>query len=297
MKNVLRKYICIFVTILLCLVMSVPAFATSDSQEKLSSDSIFRDSITLQAGTIYLEDTPEYRIAFLIKNNGEIDYSVCYANNPGVVYAGEYLNRKTSSVNTSQFPDFVDEMLSLSPTRVTDFRYRIRPKSNQVIFTEEDALEYCERYAPNWRTPVNNDLLGMVSLQGLRVNVYESVNGIVVCEGLWDYLKGDYILDLITLPLRLEDIIVNFISTTLDSKGDIIAAINGSFSYFTVDNTRTKIATISGDTYFWSGWDMNYEVISGDTRTEVNTTRNYAHPDYNNSVSYFAEKAVESYNF
>ena len=71
-----------------------------------------------------LEETETYRIVFTIHQNGEIDYSVCYKNNPGVVYSGGYVEQSIHMRSISGFPEIVDELLHLEPKEVVDYAAR-----------------------------------------------------------------------------------------------------------------------------------------------------------------------------
>ena len=287
MKKISKSLWTILFIIVISLLSAIPVFAENKDSE------IMRDSYAYQDGVIYLEETETYRIAFTVHHDGRVTYSVCYKNNSGVVYSGEYFIQNTRSAET--FPEIVDILLSLEPTKVTDFTSR--PVSKGTITSADKAVDFCASYAPGWRTPVDFEWLGTQSSGGITVIVYESVNGYGEEKVYLNYDVGTLIESLITLLDGFNiEAIIDIVTVGVNGTGDLVAQVGGIITHYRVDNTRTKIATISGDTYYWAGWDMIYDVLSGDKSTSVTVERDYAHPDYNNNISYFVQKAIDSYN-
>lgn len=269
------------------------------------------ESLELEYGTMYLEENSEYRIVYIIDDIGDIDYSICYKDDPGVAHTGSYspnskeadtvdeaspsnLARTVVKIDSSA-DNVIDTILSLEPEKVVDFASRPQPRA--TIISTTDALNYAKNYAPGWKTPVNSRLVGAYRPNNITVNVYESVNGTVKRDNIFYYYANDTLISIISVCFKFNlTKAKNVITNVYNGARDLVAQKNGTLTYFTIDNTRTKKATINGTTYYWASWDMNYAVYSGDKKTMVEKTWDFAHSDYNNSVSYFGGKALSNYN-
>lgn len=295
MRRMIKRFISIVLVIILTLSMSVSTFATSFQKEQIidKDGGVVRDVLPLQTGTMYLEETSNYRVVFFVKCGGETSYAIMYKNNPGVVYSGEYYN--VVDIYSVQFPNIVNDLLNQKPTAVIDFASRPREKS--TVLSETAALEYCKKYAPGWKAPINSKVLGNYTSGGITASVTESVNGIAKEENVISYYIGDSLIALAALITGLKlDKIMDLISNVAVAGGDYIAQVNGTLTYFTVDNTRTKMASISGEIHYWAGWDVIYGVYSGDKSTFVEKVHDFAHSDYDKSVDYFGQKAIDNYS-
>jgi len=281
-----------------------------ESLERPTEDEM-SERLELEHGTMYLEENSEYRIVYIIDDMGDIDYSICYKNNPGVAHTGTYSSNSVEAdtvdeaspsnlarnfVNTdSSNNNVIDTLLSLEPEDVVDFASR--PQSRATIISTTDALNYAKIYAPGWKTPVNSRLVGDYRPNNITVNVYESINGNIIRDNIFNYYVNDTLISIISVCFKFNMTkATNVITNGYNTVKDLVAQKNGTLTYFTIDNTRTKMAKINGTTYYWAGWDMNYAVYSGDKKTMVEKTRDFAHSDYNNSVSYFGDKALYNYN-
>lgn len=299
----MRKALLIFTCISLIFTTSVPAMATQnnmeyyDSREPLTTESDseenISESIELEHGTLYVEENTEFRIAYLIYNDGHMDYSICYKNNPGVAHTGYYYpNEDTAQYAAND--DIVSTLLNMEPEKVVDFS--ARPQSRATVLTEEDAIRHASDWADGWMTPVTLKNLGSYTSGGITATVYEAVNGHATEECVVNYYVNDTITSLVSIFFKFNTTkLLRVVSNVLNASGDYVAQKNGTLTYFTVDNTRTKTARINGKTNYWAGWDKFYGVYSGDKGTRVEPGYELAHSDYHQSVSYFGQKAIDNY--
>ena len=222
MKKISKSLWTILFIIVISLLSAIPVFAENKDSE------IMRDSYAYQDGVIYLEETETYRIAFTVHHDGRVTYSVCYKNNSGVVYSGEYFIQNTRSAET--FPEIVDILLSLEPTKVTDFTSR--PVSKGTITSADKAVDFCASYAPGWRTPVDFEWLGTQSSGGITVIVYESVNGYGEEKVYLNYDVGTLIESLITLLDGFNiEAIIDIVTVGVNGTGDLVAQVGGIITH------------------------------------------------------------------
>lgn len=310
MKRKLNRLLSLALILTIIASFSTSALAVSDIStsdqvgSKPLTETVLRDTLILEHGTMYLEETSTYRIAYIIYNDGEISYSICYRDNPGVAHTGSYsidnsdgYSIVTKSVvsedSDAEIASIVDVLLELEPDEVIDFSSRPQPRS--TILSEEDALEFAEDWAPGWETPVTSNLLGTYP-GSLTVYVYESVQGDVTRDNIVYYYINDTLASIVSLVFGLNlTKVKNIVTNAYDLISGYIAQCNGTLTYFTIDNSRTKTARIFGSTYYWAGWDRTYAVYSGDKATFVEVTYNFAHSDYEESIAYFGEKALTNY--
>lgn len=256
---------------------------------------------------MYLKENSEYRIVYIVFDEGYISYAICYKDNPKVSHTGHYYpngQNLLSDIGASSGylvePDaesqsIVELLLTIEPEDTIDYGARAMTRANTVT-TEEAALEYAENYAPGWKTPVNSRLIGSSGKYPVTVNLYEHVNGYCTEENIVNYYINGTLVSLASLFFKLNlTKIKNVVTNVFDGVSDYVAQKNGTLSYFEIDNTRTKTARIDGETWYWAGWDRTYCVYSGDKATKVEQTWDLAHSDYNEDISYFAEKAYYNY--
>ena len=293
MKTLIKKTLSFFLCIIMVFTCSIPAMAAPNSQAVTT----ISESIELEYGTMYLEENSEYRIVYIMFDSGYISYSTCYKNSPNIAYTGHYsLNSSESyAVANVNCNDVVRTLLDLDPDKIIDFS--TRPQTRTTILSESAALEFAANYGPGFQTPTPTaKILGMVYSQGISVSIYEIVKGIATAKNVIKYYAGDTLVSLASLIFGLNlTKIMNIVTNVFDGASDYVAQVNGTLTYYHVDNGRTKIATIDGQTYYWAGWDMIYSVYSGDKGSFVEVYYNHSHSDYNN-LSYFAQKAIDSYN-
>ena len=301
----MKKLFSIFLATVILFSSSVQVLAKNDEvsqNDSFSSDHLMRESYALEHGTMFLEETADYRIVFIEYDYGSISYSICYKSNPGIAYTGkismgdvETVEQRNKRISRGEFPGYTNVLLSIDSDNVIDFASRSEPKA--TILTESAALAFASSYAPGWKTPVSSKLIGTYYASGLTVSVRETVKGIATRDNIVNYYIGDTLVSLISVVFQLSlSKVIKVITNIYNAAGDYIAQKNGTLTYFTVDNTRTKVAKISGQIYYWAGWDRIYCVYSGDKKTFTELTYNMKHSDYDNSVSYFGEKAIYNYN-
>lgn len=297
MKKRLFRTATFILAFILVTMTITPAFAMSHTEKP--SDKVLRDSLEMEHGTMYLEETDTYRLVFNLYNNGKIDYSICYKNDPHVVYSGAYSSGGPRGIvdpnilsSHKMWSGLVDDLLNSEPTEVTDFGART---ARSTVLTEAQALNYVSQWGPGWKTPVNSVLLD--TYYGSKtVQIYESVDGIVERDNIVNYYIGDTLKSLVALFFGFNlSKIKNVVTNGYNLVKGYIAQANGTLTYFTIDNTRTKMACISGQTYYWSGWDRMYCVYSGDKATFAEVTYNLAYADYNYDTAYWGEKAIANY--
>lgn len=320
MKKILSLSLALILVVALC----VPALAVSNNYEEanlrepLQSEinaGVLYDSCELDKGIMYLKETSEYRIVYIVFDEGYISYAICYKDNPKVSHTGYYypseqkqFSQTGTSVDYLAEPDagsksIVNVLLTLEPEKTIDFAARATPDvariaaaQSNTITTEEEALEYAADYAPGWKTPVTSRLIGTSWAYPVTVNLYEHVNGYCTEESIVKYYAQDTLTSLASLIFKLNlTKIKNVVTNAFDGVSDYIAQVNGTLSYFEVDNTRTKTARIDGQTWYWAGWDRTYCVYSGDKATRVEQIWDLAHSDYDEGISYYAEKAYYNY--
>lgn len=265
-------------------------------------DEQLSDKLELDHGTIYLEENSEYRIAYIVYNEGYISYSICYKDNPGIAHTGYYYSNDQKPNEVSDYSEkvfttdenIVDLLLNLDTEDTVNFVSR--PQSRSTIITEEDALDFVANYASGWKTPVNSNLIGESWKYPVTVKLYEHVNGYSNRDNIVNYYVKDTFVSILSVAFKFNITkLKNVITNVFDGARDYIAQENGTLTYFTIDNTRTKTARINGTTYYWAGWDREYCVYSGDKATKVEQTYNFAHSDYTNDINYFAQKAYYNY--
>lgn len=300
MKINSRRVLSFFLCTIMVFASSMPAVASTNNirdpnireslENEKPTEEIMSESVELEYGTMYLEEKSEYRIAYIIYNDGYITYSVCYKDNPSIAHMGSYYpDYFLNTSNNDVLHDFVETnnvvstLLSLEPEESIDFSARPHAKSNTII-TTSDALEYARNYAPEWKTPINSNQIGAYRPGNITVNVYESVNGRATRDTILNYYKNDTLASIASIAFGFNITkLMNVVSNVFDGTRDYIAERNGTLTYFTIDNSRTKTARINGDTYYWAGWDREYGVYSGDKKTAVEVAYNFAHSDYNQS--------------
>lgn len=301
--------------------VSIPILAASSYYEEpifqkslnvKTSDVILYDSCELEKGTMYLKETSVYRIVYIVFDDGHISYAICYKDNPKVSHTGYYypdrqnhLTNAEASFVYSFEPDagsksIVDLLLTLEPESTINFAARATTQATtrtNTITTEAAALQFAEDHAPGWKTPVNSRLIGRSGKYSVTVDLYEDINGYCTEKNVVNYYINDTLASLASLFFNLNlTKIKNVVTYVLRGTSDYVAQKNGTLSFFDIDNTGTKTARIEGKTWYWSGWDRTYYVYSGDKATKVERTSNLAHPDYNNDITYFAEKAYSNYS-
>lgn len=301
----MKRLLAVVLSFAMIFSLSVPAFAVSNDLTGIapvpSSSLIMRDTLVLDHGTMYLEETATYRIVFVVYDTGNVSYSVCYKNNPGVVHSGESsvidldsnISFNVRSIDNI-FPDYADKLLELDVDETIDFASRPTPRN--TVLTEDDAFDFVSKWGPGWKTPVTSNLLGTY-YGSMTVKVYEHVNGTVTRDNIVNYYIGDTLSSIAALVFGLNlTKIKNIVTNGFNLIRGYIAQENGTLTYFTIDNTRTKTARINGQTYYWAGWDRNYCVYSGDKATFTEVIYNLAHSDYEYDNAYFGEKAIYNYN-
>lgn len=294
MKTLIQKILSFFLCIIMIFTCSIPAMAAPNSQTVTT----ISESIELEHGTMYLEENSEYRIVYIMFNAGYISYSICYKNSPNIARTGHYFLNSSEpyAIANVNCNDIVSTLLDLDPDEIIDFS--ARPQTKTAILSEAAALECAANYAPGFQTPTATaKILGMVYSQGISVSIYEMVKGTATAKNVIKYYVGDTLASLASLVYGLSlSTIIDIVTNAFNGISDYVAQANGTLTYYHVDNSRTKIATIDGQTYYWAGWDMIYNVYSGDKGSFVNVYYNHSHSDYNNNLSYFAQKAIDSYN-
>lgn len=294
----MKKIFTILLTLAAIFVVPLQSFADSNTLEirtaNKSLDYLIQDSLNLDHGVIYLEETYDYRIAFIVYDTGILSYSICYRNNPGVVLSGEKKISSISNYMSNNVFDCIENLLKSDIDEVMDFS--ARPIILSTISTTSEALNFASKYAPGWKVPTTSKFLG--TYYGSKtVNIYEHVNGTATQDCVVKYYIGDTLKALASLAFGFNlTKLMKVVTNVYDATKGYIAQRNGSLTYFTIDNTRTKTARINGKTYYWAGWDKTYCVYSGDKATFTESTYDYAHTDYDYDNAYFGEKAIYSYN-
>lgn len=294
--------------------MNVPVLAADQLNESIyhqelsnvEESDVFYDSYELDEGTMFVKENSEYRIAYIEYNNGDISYSVVYKSNPSVVHEGYYNAEEYNLPNIYSVEpndsncDVVDQLLALEPESTIDFSSREVETPTvfaNTVLTEADALNCASQWATGWETPVSSKWIGTSFAYPVTVAVYESVLGNCTEKSVVRYYIQDSLTSIVSLLFKLNITKVMNVVTNVFSLGKgYVAQKNGTLTYFEIDNSRTKIATIYGKTQYWSGWDRKYCVYSGDKSTKVEQIYNLCYWDYSNSISYFAQKAYDSYS-
>lgn len=276
--------------IVMILTTGITVFA--ENPESKTSHDVFFDSLDLGYGTIYLEENIEYRVAYIVYDGGRIQYSITYRDNPNVAHIGNYdISTRTQQTHDS----IVNILLNLVPEEVVNFA--TRPQLRGSILTADDAIEFASNYATGWKNPVNSKYLGSYSSSGLTAKIYESINADAEERCILHYYAQDTLVSIASAVRGLSlSKVMKVVTNILSSGGDLLAQYNGTLSYFDIDNTRTKTSGIDGKVYYFAGWDVTYDVYSGDKKTFVERTYNFQHSDYNYSNEYFGQKAIDSYN-
>lgn len=332
MRKLSQKILVYLLSAILVIISCIPAMASTMSStddvvepdireilenERPPIDEFRSESLELENGTMYLEENYEYRLAYTVYNAGYITYSICYKNNPGVVYTGKYYLdeiQENDTAATNHADDLeslmennhiVDILLNLEPDEIIDFSARsngldvdvpikLQSSGNKII-TTDDAIRFCENNMRDWKTPVNSSLIGAYKPKDITVYVYESVAGRANRECIVKYYANETIESILAAAIGFSlKTLLKCVWHTINVAGEYIAQRNGTLTFFTIDNTRTKTARINGKTYFWSGWDVEFELYSGDDVHCV-LARDHAYSDYDNSITYFGQKALESY--
>ena len=316
MKRQNKRLVVLFLCAIMMFSLCTPAFASSNYSEEVNlqqpleseaSTDILYDSCELDKGTMYLKENSEYRIVYIVFDEGYISYAICYKDNPKVVHTGYYYPNEQQNRNMgtsfacSVEPDagsasIVEELLVLEPENTIDFAARATA-NNPTITTEEQALEYAEDYAPGWKTPVNSWLVGVsAKYDPVIVKLYEHISGTCTEENVVNYYVNDTLVSLAALFFKLNVTkIKNVVTNVFDGVSDYVAQKNGTLAYFELDNTRNKTARIDGKTWYFATWERTYCVYSGDKSTKVEQLWDWSHSDYNEDITYFADKAYSSY--
>ena len=315
MKTNIQRFFSLFLCAVMIFSSSISAMATTNNikdsnireplEREIVSDEVLTDSLELEHGTMYLEENSEYRIAYIVYEEGYISYSICYKDNLGVAHTGYYYPNEQKHNEVDEASDYIEEafaaeenivniLLNLDTEETIDFTSRLQTRA--TILTEEDALNFAANYASGWKTPVNSRLIGQSGAHPVTVKLYEHVNGYCNLDNIVNYYINDTLVSIASIAFKFNlTKLKNVITNVFDGVRDYVAQKNGTLTYFTIDNTRTKTARINGDTYYWAGWDKEYCVYSGDKATKVEQTYNFAHSDYNESITYFAQKAYDNY--
>lgn len=306
MKKRLYRAAGFILAFVMILTTVVPALA---SENGTSTGKVRRETVEMEHGTMYFEETSDYAIAFTVYDNGRITYAVRYEENPDLIYSGAVSaeqNREAErfevfSLSADRFA-LVDELLEIEATDVTDFNKREDREDSQRstpdITTPAAALNYVKQYGPGFKYPVNYALIG--TYYGTKtVQIYQTIDAIPSPIGSFAYYAGDLVetlfLAVLTSGLKWATLL-ELIPWVYNVTTGYILQSNGTLYLFKVENTRTRMACIDGVTYYWAGWDRNYHVYSGTESTEVEVSYNLEAADYNYGLDYWGEKAITNYN-
>ena len=305
MKKRLYRTAGFILAFVMILTTVVPALA---NESGATTGKVRRESVGMEHGTMYLEETSDYAIAFTVYDDGLITYAIRYEENPDLIYSGavsaeqnrEAERQEAFSLSADRFA-LVDELLEIEATDVTDFSKRETrgdpQRSTPAVTTPAAALAFVKQYGPGFKYPTNYALIG--TYYGTKtVQLYQTIDAIPSSIGSFAYYAGDLVeslfLGVLTSGISWTTLL-GLVPWAYNVTNGYRLQSNGTLYLFKVENPRTRMACIDGVTYYWAGWDRNYHVYSGTEATEVEVSYNLEAADYNYDLNYWGEKAITNY--
>ena len=280
-----KRIISLALALMMCFSLSVTAFAANEEKTSL------RTSEVLDMGTLYHVQNDNFLLYYVVYNEGFVDYAIVFTNNNNQVLSGSFPISQESSLESI-------EALATSLTNVKASSISIRtPSTSRAIGNEAYALDLCSADS-KWIDPFDDQWLGSQTISGVKASLYESATAYADEQNVFYYeLEENLTSILAALGGKVStDLAKAVIVFTYKAGSGYVSQSAGTLKYYHVMNYATKWVEINGTTWYYAGKERAYDVLMTDSSSEYEREYYTDHSDYNNSKSYFFEKAFANYN-
>ncbi|MBR5572343.1 MAG: hypothetical protein IKV99_06860, partial [Oscillospiraceae bacterium] len=273
MKKRLYRAAGFILAFVMILTTVVPALA---NESGASTGKVRRETLELEHGTMYFEETSDYAILYTVYDEGNISYAIRYNETPSLIHSGlvsaeqrRGMSAGTAALSSADTFALVGELLQLKPMEVVDFSKReasgASTRDLPAATTPAEALAYARDNISGYSVPMNYALIG--TYYGTKtVQIYQTVGAYVSNLGLLHYYIDD-IIDAVLLAYITSGVslagLISVIPTVFKVGKGYLAIKNGSVYLFKIENPRTRMACIDGVRYYWAGWDRNFHLYFG----------------------------------
>lgn len=299
MKRVLFKICSLIICVVMVFGLYIPTTAMAsekDNEENIS------ESIDLSHATIYLEETSDYRVVYIVYDTDTLEYAINRKDGSDTVDYGVYnINSCPDHVEISRSSDVVDFLMSLTPdgTYVVSHgvvdKQRQSMRSSPAVTTTSQALTYASNYGPGY-LPTKNENIGNRTRNGVTAYTTERIMFFAYEDFYIDFSAGDLISVILSNITGISlATLLDLIPYAWDYLMRRYATQSGELYMFTVVNDRVKTSRIYDQPWYWAAWDYKFRVYSSTTRTQIEVCDNNMHYDYNENYIYFGDKALDNY--
>lgn len=277
--------------------LCVPAMA----DDAASSTKINSESVELDHGTLFLEETSDYRVTYIVYDTDVLEYAINYKDGSNSVDYGQCTLNTRNQLDLSDPDDVVGFVMHMVPdgTFVASNNFTERQdratRTTPTVSTTNQALTFARNYGPGYLSAKNQNI-GNRTRNGVTASTTERIIFNASEDFFTDFSAGDFISVIIALISEVSLwIILDIIPYAWDYIGRRYATEAGELYMFTVYNDRTKISRINDQTWYWAAWDYKFRVYSSTVKTEIEVHDDNMHYDYNENYIYFGDKALDNY--